>query len=163
MIHQYKTVNYSAVSPLLFGATLADCHDDNFINNLTLYGQFLGKIFQIQDDILGIFGNPAKTGKSNESDIKEGRWTILIELLNKNCSQSDRKILLDILGKTKRTKLDINIVKKLMAKYAILEKTQAKALAYLYKGIEMIPNITDNKDYQDTLKNLLEFMIKREK
>ena len=50
-----------------------------------------------------------------------------------------------------------------MAKYAILEKTQAKALAYLYKGIEMIPNITDNKDYQDTLKNLLEFMIKREK
>jgi len=163
LIHQYKTVNYSAVSPLLFGATLADCHDDNFINNLTLYGQFLGKIFQIQDDILGIFGNPAKTGKSNESDIKEGRWTILIELLNKNCSQSDRKILLDILGKTKRTKLDINIVKKLMAKYAILEKTQAKALAYLYKGIEMIPNITDNKDYQDTLKNLLEFMIKREK
>jgi len=163
LIHQYKTVNYSAVSPLLFGATLADCHDDNLLNSLTLYGQFLGKIFQIQDDILGIFGNPAKTGKSNESDIIEGRWTILIELLNKDTNITDRKVLHKILAKTKRTKVDIDKIKQLIQKYAILDKAQAEALTYLYKGIEIIPNITDNKDHQDTLRNLLEFMIKREK
>lgn len=162
-IHQYKTVNYSAVSPLLFGVSLVDCRDRELLANLALYGEYLGKIFQIQDDILGTFGDSGKTGKSNESDLKEGRWTILIENLHKHADTSDRKNLLAILAKQKRNSKDIEKVKKLMKKYATLEKVQLKAQAFLYKGLEVIPEITDNKEDKDTLKNLLEFMLKRER
>ena len=33
---------------------------------------------QIQDNILGIFGKEEKTGKSSDSDIEEGKKTLLI-------------------------------------------------------------------------------------
>lgn len=37
------------------------------------YGQYLGLAFQVQDDILGIWGNEAITGKSAASDLVEGK------------------------------------------------------------------------------------------
>jgi len=163
LIHKYKTVNYSAVSPLLFGVTLADCKNKKLTRNLVSYGENLGKIFQIQDDILGTFGEPDKMGKSNESDLKEGRWTILVETLHKQAKVADRKTLLTTLTKKKRNLKDVEKIKKLMQKYDILTKAQVKAQAYLYKGLEIIPEITDDQDHRDTLQNLLEFMIKREK
>ena len=37
------------------------------------FGQYLGLAFQVQDDILGIWGNEAVTGKSVASDLIEGK------------------------------------------------------------------------------------------
>jgi geranylgeranyl diphosphate synthase type I len=37
------------------------------------FGQYLGLAFQVQDDILGIWGNEAVTGKSTASDLVEGK------------------------------------------------------------------------------------------
>ena len=37
------------------------------------FGQYLGLAFQVQDDILGIWGNEAVTGKSVASDLVEGK------------------------------------------------------------------------------------------
>jgi geranylgeranyl diphosphate synthase type I len=37
------------------------------------YGQYLGLAFQVQDDILGIWGDEAITGKSAASDLVEGK------------------------------------------------------------------------------------------
>ncbi|HET7143363.1 MAG TPA: polyprenyl synthetase family protein, partial [Anaerolineales bacterium] len=38
-----------------------------------LFGYHLGLAFQVQDDILGIWGDEAKTGKSAASDLVEGK------------------------------------------------------------------------------------------
>jgi len=40
------------------------------------FGQYLGLAFQVQDDILGIWGDETKTGKSVESDIVEGKKSL---------------------------------------------------------------------------------------
>jgi len=37
------------------------------------FGQYLGLAFQVQDDLLGIWGNEALTGKSAASDLVEGK------------------------------------------------------------------------------------------
>lgn len=42
------------------------------------YGQYLGLAFQVQDDILGIWGNEAITGKSASSDLVEGKNSLPI-------------------------------------------------------------------------------------
>jgi geranylgeranyl diphosphate synthase, type I len=162
-IHDYKTVNYSAVMPLMFGAILSQNKDQVFLKNLRLYGECLGRIFQIQDDILGSFGDTKKTGKANTSDIKDARWTILVEILYKLADAKDKNILMRIFEKTQRSENDIAKVKDLMVKYKIVSKAQKKAQTFLDKGLMLIPKITKNIDHQDTLKNLLEFMIKREK
>jgi len=43
-----------------------------------LFGYHLGMAFQIQDDILGVWGNEALTGKSAVSDLVEGKNTLPI-------------------------------------------------------------------------------------
>jgi geranylgeranyl diphosphate synthase type I len=40
------------------------------------FGAYLGLAFQAQDDLLGIWGNSALTGKSNESDLAEGKKSL---------------------------------------------------------------------------------------
>jgi len=42
------------------------------------FGQYLGLAFQVQDDILGIWGNEAVTGKSAASDLVEGKNSLPI-------------------------------------------------------------------------------------
>jgi geranylgeranyl diphosphate synthase, type I len=40
------------------------------------FGHYLGLAFQVQDDILGIWGNEAVTGKSAASDLLEGKKSL---------------------------------------------------------------------------------------
>ncbi|MGA7194820.1 MAG: polyprenyl synthetase family protein [Anaerolineales bacterium] len=47
--------------------------DDKTIDQYRLFGRDLGLAFQVQDDILGIWGDEALTGKSAASDLLEGK------------------------------------------------------------------------------------------
>lgn len=40
------------------------------------FGEYVGLAFQVQDDILGIWGNAMQTGKSAESDLVEGKISL---------------------------------------------------------------------------------------
>ena len=59
-----------ALGALLGGA------DEPEIDAYRSFGHYLGLAFQIQDDILGIWGNEAITGKSAASDLLEGKKTL---------------------------------------------------------------------------------------
>ena len=57
------------------GATLAG-HDSNTVEQYQTFGREMGLAFQIQDDILGIWGDEALTGKSAESDVATRKKTL---------------------------------------------------------------------------------------
>ncbi|MCP9974229.1 polyprenyl synthetase family protein [Streptomyces somaliensis] len=42
------------------------------------YGVPLGEAFQLRDDVLGVFGDPERTGKSHLDDLREGKCTGLV-------------------------------------------------------------------------------------
>jgi geranylgeranyl diphosphate synthase type I len=76
---RYKSANYTVAQPLLLGgalggapAPLLAAYDD--------YGLALGEAFQLRDDVLGVFGDPAATGKPAGDDLREGKRTVLISL-----------------------------------------------------------------------------------
>jgi geranylgeranyl diphosphate synthase type I len=48
--------------------------DENTQEAYRLFGHHLGLAFQVQDDILGIWGDEALTGKSTASDLMEGKF-----------------------------------------------------------------------------------------
>ena len=75
-VRLYKTARYTFVMPLVTGAVLGG-GNKKIITNFIKYAEPVGMAFQLRDDILGIFGDPAKTGKSNDSDIKEGKKTLI--------------------------------------------------------------------------------------
>ncbi|HET6673220.1 MAG TPA: polyprenyl synthetase family protein [Agromyces sp.] len=73
---EQKTAVYSFECPLTAGAVLAGADPDS-VQALARYGRLVGVAFQITDDILGVFGDPAITGKSTTSDLRSGKQTVL--------------------------------------------------------------------------------------
>ena len=52
--------------------------DDQIVEQYRIFGRDLGLAFQVQDDLLGIWGNEALTGKSAASDLVEGKNSLPI-------------------------------------------------------------------------------------
>lgn len=71
-----KTGDYSFCAPLELGAILAH-RSDEAVAQLREIGRLLGVVYQLRDDVLGVFGDPKLTGKSNLSDIRAGAPTLL--------------------------------------------------------------------------------------
>lgn len=78
-MEQMKTAAYSFQLPLQAGALLAGAHPAQ-AEALGTVGCQLGVAYQIIDDVLGTFGDPARTGKPVESDLREFKSTILLAL-----------------------------------------------------------------------------------
>lgn len=76
-IMHYKSAKYTVERPLHLGAALAGRYDD-LAPALTAYGVPLGIAFQLRDDVLGVFGDPAKTGKPAGDDLREGKRTLVV-------------------------------------------------------------------------------------
>ncbi|WP_162621958.1 isopentenyl-diphosphate Delta-isomerase [Microbacterium suaedae] len=72
-----KTAVYSFRAPLLLGAILAGA-PSGAIDELDGIARDIGVIYQLRDDVLGVFGDERETGKSVLSDLREGKETLLI-------------------------------------------------------------------------------------
>ncbi|MCB0917198.1 MAG: polyprenyl synthetase family protein [Actinobacteria bacterium] len=76
-VAEYKSGHYSVRRPLEIGARLATS-DEAVILGCERYGDEVGVAFQLRDDILGVFGDPAVTGKPAGDDLREGKRTALV-------------------------------------------------------------------------------------
>ena len=76
---RYKSAKYSIERPLHIGAALAGAPAATMAE-LSGFGLPLGEAFQLRDDLLGVFGDPATTGKPAGDDLIEGKRTVLVAL-----------------------------------------------------------------------------------
>jgi geranylgeranyl diphosphate synthase type I len=76
-IARYKSGKYTIERPLHLGAAQAGRLAD-VAAPLSAYGKPLGEAFQLRDDVLGAFGDPARTGKPVGEDLREGKPTPLL-------------------------------------------------------------------------------------
>ncbi|MEV7972026.1 polyprenyl synthetase family protein [Cellulomonas sp. NPDC089187] len=72
-----KSARYSVEHPVLMGAALAGA-DQATLTAASGFGLPLGEAFQLRDDLLGVFGDPATTGKPAGDDLREGKRTVLV-------------------------------------------------------------------------------------
>ncbi len=76
-VDTYKTACYTVTRPLQLGAAAAaDRPDVQAVFNQ--FGTDLGVAFQLRDDVLGVFGDPAVTGKPSGDDLRSGKRTVLL-------------------------------------------------------------------------------------
>ncbi|TYB44566.1 polyprenyl synthetase family protein [Actinomadura chibensis] len=94
---EYKSAKYTIERPLHLGAALAGARPD-VIAALASYGLPLGIAFQLRDDVLGVFGDPAETGKPAGDDLREGKRTVLIALTLERASAAQAAALRRRLG-----------------------------------------------------------------
>ena len=76
---RYKSAKYSIERPLQIGAALAGASEAT-LAQLSAFGLPLGEAFQLRDDLLGVYGDPAVTGKPAGDDLVEGKRTVLVAL-----------------------------------------------------------------------------------
>jgi len=91
---RYKSAKYTVERPLHLGVALAGpSGTDPILRACTAYGVPLGVAFQLRDDILGVFGDPALTGKPACDDLREGKQTVLVAIARERASQAQRELL----------------------------------------------------------------------
>jgi geranylgeranyl diphosphate synthase type II len=76
-MEEQKTSAYSFALPLQAGALLADAEAE-VVTGLGEAGRLLGAAFQLVDDLIGVFGDPSRTGKSASSDLRTRKQTPLL-------------------------------------------------------------------------------------
>ena len=94
---QYKSAKYTIEEPLLIGGRLAGA-DDRLLACYSAYGLPLGEAFQLRDDVLGVFGDPAETGKPAGDDLREGKRTVLVAKALQRASPAQAGLVRRLLG-----------------------------------------------------------------
>jgi geranylgeranyl diphosphate synthase, type I len=89
----YKTASYTVARPLELGAALAGQPDARLTTACRIYGMQLGIAFQLRDDVLGAFGDPARTGKPSGDDLRDGKRTVLVAIARKRATPAQRRVL----------------------------------------------------------------------
>ena len=85
-IDRYKTAAYTVERPLHLGAAIAGAGPD-LVGGYRRFGADIGVAFQLRDDLLGVFGDPAVTGKPAGDDLREGKRTLLLALAIERAEQ----------------------------------------------------------------------------
>jgi geranylgeranyl diphosphate synthase, type I len=114
-----KSGRYTAERPIQLGALLAGAPTE-LREELSRYGTAVGEAFQLQDDLLGLFGDPATVGKPVGDDLREGKFTLLIHHALVKGGPADRQLVAGALGDPNLTAAEVARVQ------AALERTGAR-------------------------------------
>lgn len=96
-VASFKSARYSVQQPLAIGAALAGA-DAAQRAALVAFGHPLGMAFQLRDDVLGVFGDEAATGKPSGDDLREGKRTVLVAYAREALAPPARRIVDELLG-----------------------------------------------------------------
>jgi len=154
-MYKLKTAIYTLEAPLHIGALLAGASKKQ-LRALTNYAIPLGQAYQLQDDILGLFGTREKIGKPIGSDLREGKKTLLLLETLKRASPAGKKKILSSLGSDISSK-DVTAVKKIIKDTGALGFIREQAGAYATDAKRGISELGST-----FLVELADYVVKRE-
>lgn len=137
LLAELKTAHYTLAAPLEMGLMAAgggDREERDFLCQLSLP---LGIAYQLQDDILGIFGTADVIGKPVGSDLREGKRNFLLLNALKNAAPQEKAILLQALEKGENHPAYLNRVQEVVKKSGALSLTERK-IANRFEQFEQV-------------------------
>lgn len=156
-----KTAWYTIIAPLQFGAIIAGKGNLKAIHD---FGEAMGKAFQLQDDILNLTAGQ-KYGKEIAGDIYEGKRTLILIHLLKNCTAHERKKITAIMNKPreKKSKREVKWVLSLMKKYGSIEYAKKEANKYAKRAKKLFPKLKIPKSKaEQELEAIIDFTVDRD-
>lgn len=121
------------------GAIVAGANDEE-ADQIYNFGENLGIAFQLQDDILDVFGDPEKFGKQIAGDIIANKKTFLLLKLQELANKEDHTKLINQFG-NKDLEIKISNITALYDSYKIRELATSEMKVYLDKAFKALRSI----------------------
>lgn len=149
-IYDYKTAYYTFACPLASGAILAGASPRQ-VDRLYQYGTYLGRAFQIKDDILGMFDEAKKTGKSALTDLQEAKKTLLIWHAYHNCSRKDQLTIERLFAKAQVNKGDLLRIRKIALNSGALDYARKEITRLFRKAERIVKSSRMHRNYKELI------------
>jgi geranylgeranyl diphosphate synthase type I len=158
-IARLKSGRYTIERPLQLGALLADRRE--VAEALRAYGDPLGEAFQLRDDVLGVFGLEARTGKPVGDDLREGKPTLLLAVARERADGPGR----DLLASVGDPELSPELVAELQALFVstgALDVVETEIAALAGRAVAALApmRLPDHVDL--ALRDLADFVVARD-
>ncbi|WP_184234835.1 polyprenyl synthetase family protein [Conyzicola lurida] len=119
----YKSAKYSVEAPLAIGAALGGGTSEQSAA-LREFGLPLGVAYQLRDDLLGVFGDPAVTGKPAGDDLREGKRTVLIALARPLLPGNARSLLDELLGDPELDAQQVEVLQNVLRESGAIDRVE---------------------------------------
>ncbi|HEU0256952.1 MAG TPA: polyprenyl synthetase family protein [Microbacteriaceae bacterium] len=133
----YKSAKYSIEEPLVIGALLGGAGEPQ-IEALRRYGRPLGVAYQLRDDLLGVYGDPARTGKPAGDDLREGKRTVLVALARRAMTPAKRDRLDSVLGNPKASDEDIRAMQDAIVTCGAVRELERRVESHLARASDAL-------------------------
>jgi geranylgeranyl diphosphate synthase, type I len=161
----FKTAKYTIQRPLQLGALLAassTAAGDAVTTVCTEYGIPLGIAFQLRDDLLGVLGDPARTGKPATGDISEGKRTVLMALARERATTSQARLLDEHVGDRALTPAGAAAVKEVLTNTGAVDECEALIAANVKEAVTALDGAPITDEAKSALAALAIKATKRE-
>ncbi len=161
-ICMYKTGRYTVERPLHLGAALAGRLAE-LGHELSAYGQPLGEAFQLRDDILGAFGDPAMTGKPVGEDLRDGKPTVLHALAVERARGPGARLLAERFGAADLSAQEVACLQEVLVDTGARQATEATIAALVERSLLAIRAARITPEARHHLSELAYFVGSRER
>ncbi|MGW2706316.1 polyprenyl synthetase family protein [Streptomyces sp. NPDC001340] len=134
---RYKTAKYTVEQPLLIGGALAGA-GERLREGYSAYGLPLGEAFQLRDDLLGLFGDPERTGKAGTDDVRGHRPTALLAETWRLADDNDRERLRTLLGRPDLDAAALDTVREVMRRLKAPDRIEALIGARVEEALDAL-------------------------
>jgi len=132
-VYDLKTAYYTFACPLAMGAIVGGAAEPE-AERLFTYGVSLGRAFQIKDDIIGMFSDEQKTGKSTLTDLAEAKKTILVWAAYQRAGTKDKAEIRTIMTKTAIHRNDLARMRGIITATGSLDYAKQEVTALTQKA-----------------------------
>ncbi|MBR7839544.1 polyprenyl synthetase family protein [Actinospica durhamensis] len=154
---RFKSAKYTIERPLQLGAALAtgDAAETGALSvALSEYGLPLGEAFQLRDDVLGVFGDPAATGKPAGDDLREGKQTVLVALAAARADEVRLKLLREGLGDPDLDAAGVAALQEVIVDTGALESVEERIAQRTRRALEALDGAPVTDEAREVLGEL---------
>jgi geranylgeranyl diphosphate synthase type I len=160
-ILRLKSGRYSVERPIQLGSLLAGASSE-VLGSLSRYGFAIGEAFQLQDDVLGVFGDRKAVGKPVGGDLEEGKFTLLILAALKRARPEEEKLILRCLQEERPGPREVQGVREIIEKVGAKRRIEEMVEERLDKAAQAVDGLEITPEGEVFFSGLIEYLRERE-
>ncbi len=135
-VARMKSGSYTVQRPLELGAAAAGC-DPDVARAISSFGREVGEAFALRDDLLGVWGDPSRTGKPAGDDLLSGKPTVILSLAHDRLTGSARETLTRV-GTTDLSPADVAQLQDALQADGVVDAVESRISSHIHEAVRML-------------------------